>query len=117
MPDRGRGERQCKDLRGALLDCRPLRIGPLRQRPLPRGTTLGDQAAEWSTAALLPAAIVALGIANGGYSTEAVAISTVVVWVAVAAGIVVGVWRRSEVSRAALVACRGPRGPCVLGRA
>jgi hypothetical protein len=94
-----------------------LRIGPLRQRPLPRGTTLGDQAAEWSTAALLAAAIVALGIANGGYSTEAVAISTVVVWVAVAAGIVVGFWRRSEVSRAALVAGGCLLGLCVLSAA
>jgi hypothetical protein len=52
---------------------------------------------------MIAVASAALGIANGGYSQEAVAIATVVIWVPVAVGIVVGLWSRSEISRSALV--------------
>jgi hypothetical protein len=52
---------------------------------------------------LIAVASAALGFAQGGYSQEAVAVSTVVIWVAVAVGIVLGLWKRSEIPRAALV--------------
>ncbi len=79
-----------------------MRVGPLRQRPLARGTTLTDEAAEWSTVGLIAVASAGLGMAHGGYSREAVAIATVVVWVPLAVGIVVGLWARGEIPRAAL---------------
>lgn len=76
---------------------------------MPRGTTLSE-AAEWSTAALIAIATVALAFAQGGYSQAVVAVATVVVWVAVAAGIVLGLWRQTEIPRVALVS-----GACLLG--
>jgi O-antigen ligase/polysaccharide polymerase Wzy-like membrane protein len=93
-----------------------LRIGPLRQRSVPRGTTLGE-AAEWSTVALVAIASAALGFAQGGYSQEVVAIATVVVWLAVAAGIVLGLWSRSEVPRVAMIAGLALGGLLVLSAA
>ena len=76
---------------------------------MPRGTTLSE-AAEWSTAALIAIATAALAFAQGGYSQAVVGVATVVVWVTVAAGIVLGLWRQSEIPRAALVS-----GACLLG--
>jgi O-Antigen ligase len=93
-----------------------LRIGPLRQRPLPRGTTLSE-AGEWSTVALVAIASAALAFAQGGYSQEAVAVATAVVWIAAAVGIVLGLWRRSEIPRPALVAGLSLLGLAVLSAA
>lgn len=62
-------------------------------------------------------ASAALAFAQGGYSQETVAVATVVVWIAAAAGIVLGVWRRSEVSRAALIAGGSLLGLVALGAA
>lgn len=86
-----------------------MRIGPLRQPPLARGT-LRDDVAQWPAVGLIAIASAALGFAQGGYSQETVAIATVVVWLVVVAGIVLGLWSRSEIPRAALVS-----GLCLLG--
>lgn len=93
-----------------------MRIGPLRQPPLPRGTALGE-AAEWSTVALVAIASAALGFAQGGYSQEVVALATMVIWIAVAAGVVLGLWTRSEVPRMALVSGLSLLGLLVLSAA
>ena len=91
-----------------------MRIGPIRQQS--RGTTLGE-AAEWSTVVLVAIASAALGFAQGGYSQEVVAISTVVVWLAVAAGLLLGLWTRSEIPRAALISGLSLLGLVVLSAA
>jgi O-Antigen ligase len=66
---------------------------------------------------LIAVASATLGFAQGGYSQEAVAVSTVVIWVAVAVGIVLGLWRRSEIPRAALVSGISLLGLLVLSAA
>lgn len=91
-----------------------MRIGPLRQQQ--RGTTLGE-AAEWSTVALVAIASAALAFAQGGYSQEVVAVSTVVVWLAVAAGVLFGLWTRSGIPRAGLIAGLSLLGLVVLSTA
>jgi hypothetical protein len=80
-----------------------LRIGPLSQRPLARESTFSGEASQLLAIGLIAVATAALGFVQGGYSQEAVAIATVVVWAAAGAGIVLGLWSRSEVPRAALV--------------
>jgi O-antigen ligase len=80
-----------------------LRIGPLSQRPLARETTFTGEASQLLAVGLIAVATAALGFAQGGYSPQAVAIATVVVWVAVGVGIVLGLWSRSEIARPALV--------------
>jgi hypothetical protein len=66
---------------------------------------------------LIAVATAALGFAQGGYSQQAVAIATVVVWAAVGVGIVLGLWSRTEIPRPALVSGFSLLGLLVLSAA
>jgi hypothetical protein len=53
---------------------------------------------------------VAISVADGGYSSEAIAVGTLLIWWAVIVGLAVGAWPRADVPRAATTA-----GVCIAG--